>query len=112
MFCVLLMEPLYRSHLVPFLFPSCVPALSFTKRLSPNMLPDIRLSGVLDFAGSGVVHLFAGTASCAWAYILKPRRGRFNKPDGKVTAVYYGDGFDLQDRTHQALGVFLLWMGW
>eukprot|EP00752_Nemacystus_decipiens_P005605 g5073.t1 len=69
---------------------------------------------VLDFAGSGVVHLFAGTASFVWAKLLPARTGRFVlEPDSdRVNFVNYGEGFNLQDRTHQALGVFLLWLGW
>lgn len=72
------------------------------------------MSGVLDFAGSGVVHLFAGTASFAWAVLLPDRTDRFVRDEEthRVNSVNYSDGFNLQDRTQQALGVFLLWLGW
>ncbi|CAN0180954.1 unnamed protein product [Ascophyllum nodosum] len=70
--------------------------------------------GVLDFAGSGVVHAFAGAATFVWAYLLEPREGRFHKLNGRVERVNFGatSGFSKQNRTLQALGVFLLWLGW
>lgn len=67
---------------------------------------------MLDFAGSGVVHVFAGVAALMWAYVVKARPGRFVIEEGTVWSVNYGDGFNFMDRTQQALGVFLLWLGW
>lgn len=67
---------------------------------------------MLDFAGSGVVHVFAGVAAFVWAYLLEARNNRFVLEDGEVQTVNYGDGFNVVDRTQQALGVFLLWLGW
>lgn len=40
-------------------------------------------TGVVDFAGCGVVHMVGGFAALAGAFILGPRLGRFDK-DGKV----------------------------
>ncbi|XP_072985222.1 ammonium transporter 1 member 2-like [Typha latifolia] len=62
-------------------------------------------SGVIDFAGSGVVHLVGGVAGFWGAFIEGPRHGRFDP------------GFDgLILRGHSAslvvLGTFLLWFGW
>ncbi|KAJ4731299.1 Ammonium transporter [Rhynchospora pubera] len=60
-------------------------------------------SGVIDFAGSGVVHMVGGVAGLWGALIEGPRRGRFG--DNRV---------DI--RGHNAslvvLGTFLLWFGW
>ncbi|XP_010433178.1 PREDICTED: ammonium transporter 1 member 4-like [Camelina sativa] len=62
-------------------------------------------SGVIDFAGSGVVHTVGGIAGLWGAYIEGPRIGRFGH-SGKPVAL----------RGHSAtlvvLGTFLLWFGW
>ena len=63
--------------------------------------------GVIDFAGSGVVHLTGGVAGFMGALILGPRTGRFNA-DGEVVT----KGFSPQSSALQALGTFLLWFGW
>ncbi|KAG6668508.1 hypothetical protein I3843_01G167200 [Carya illinoinensis] len=62
-------------------------------------------SGVIDFAGSGVVHLVGGVAGLWGALIEGPRIGRFDH-SGRSVAL----------RGHSAslvvLGTFLLWFGW
>ncbi|RLM79978.1 putative ammonium transporter 1 member 5 [Panicum miliaceum] len=62
-------------------------------------------SGVIDFAGSGVVHLVGGIAGLWGALIEGPRLGRFD-----------GAGRPVAIRGHNAslvvLGTFLLWFGW
>ncbi|XP_021893768.1 ammonium transporter 1 member 4-like [Carica papaya] len=62
-------------------------------------------SGVIDFAGSGVVHLVGGIAGLWGALIEGPRIGRFDHSGKPVTL-----------RGHSAtlvvLGSFLLWFGW
>ncbi|XP_010263964.1 PREDICTED: ammonium transporter 1 member 1-like [Nelumbo nucifera] len=62
-------------------------------------------SGVIDFAGSGVVHLVGGIAGLWGALIEGPRIGRFDHA-GRSVAL----------RGHSAslvvLGTFLLWFGW
>eukprot|EP00903_Cladosiphon_okamuranus_P017335 g15972.t1 len=79
--------------------------------------------GVLDFAGSGVVHAFAGMSTLVFAKMLPTRKDRFkyardedaNNPSarrGPITRVQYREGFTRQNRTNQALGMFLLWFGW
>uniref|UniRef100_A0A7N0TES0 Ammonium transporter n=1 Tax=Kalanchoe fedtschenkoi TaxID=63787 RepID=A0A7N0TES0_KALFE len=62
-------------------------------------------SGVIDFAGSGVVHMVGGIAGLWGALIEGPRIGRFDRT-GRSVAL----------RGHSAslvvLGSFLLWFGW
>eukprot|EP00752_Nemacystus_decipiens_P002092 g2001.t2 len=60
--------------------------------------------GVLDFAGSGVVHMTGGTAALVGAYLLGPRSGRFID----------GIPVDLPQLSfvYQTLGTLCLWMGW
>lgn len=62
-------------------------------------------SGVIDFAGSGVVHMVGGIAGLWAALIEGPRIGRFDRA-GRSVAL----------RGHNAslvvLGTFLLWFGW
>ncbi|MED6223616.1 Ammonium transporter 1 member 1 [Stylosanthes scabra] len=62
-------------------------------------------SGVIDFAGSGVVHMVGGIAGLWGALIEGPRIGRFDHA-GRAVAL----------RGHSAslvvLGTFMLWFGW
>lgn len=61
--------------------------------------------GMLDFAGSAVVHSLGGWAALAAVIVLGPRTGRFNK-DGSIN-VMPGHNLPLA-----ALGAFILWFGW
>ncbi|KAK9087743.1 hypothetical protein Syun_030137 [Stephania yunnanensis] len=62
-------------------------------------------SGVIDFAGSGVVHMVGGVAGFWGAFIEGPRIGRFGHKSRSVAL-----------RGHSAslvvLGTFMLWFGW
>lgn len=61
--------------------------------------------GMIDFAGSTVVHSVGGWAALVGAYLLGPRLGKYGK-DGKPHAI---PGHNI---TLGALGVFILWFGW
>lgn len=61
--------------------------------------------GMVDFAGSTVVHSVGGWAALAGAIVLGPRLGKYNK-DGSSNAIA-GHSIPLA-----ALGVFILWFGW
>jgi Amt family ammonium transporter len=67
-------------------------------------------SGMIDFAGSGVVHMTGGiTALCA-AKILGPRIGRFYDADGNELPEPVT--FQPHSVALQVLGTFILWVGW
>ena len=61
--------------------------------------------GLIDFAGSTVVHSVGGWAALAGAIVLGPRIGKYTK-DGKIKPIL-GHNMPLA-----ALGVFILWLGW
>ena len=60
--------------------------------------------GMLDFAGSTVVHSIGGWAALTGAWMLGPRIGKYK--DGKVNPI---PGHSLTSAT---IGVFVLWFGW
>lgn len=64
-----------------------------------------RSLGLIDFAGSGVVHMTGGAAALMATIVLGPRYGRFSS-DG-VPNHLPGQSIVLA-----ALGVFILWFGW
>ena len=62
--------------------------------------------GMVDFAGSAVVHMVGGISGLCGAVIIGPRSGRFDN-DGKPK-----DGFRGHSAPLVCLGTFLLWFGW
>ncbi|CAI0436629.1 unnamed protein product [Linum tenue] len=89
---------IYSSFLTGFVYP----VVSHCAGKSSDLLFG---SGVIDFAGSGVVHMVGGIAGLWGALIEGPRIGRFG-----------GSGRSVALRGHSAslvvLGTFLLWFGW
>lgn len=66
-------------------------------------------SGVIDFAGSGVVHMTGGTIALIATTILGPRRGRFYDAQGEpleTPKIFPGHSIALQ-----MLGTMILWFG-
>mmetsp|Transcript_196 Transcript_196/g.306 ORF Transcript_196/g.306 Transcript_196/m.306 type:complete len:718 (+) Transcript_196:127-2280(+) len=62
----------------------------------------LKENGVLDFAGSGVVHMVGGFSGLVGSIVLGPRIG-FDKPEG------------LRENSNDvlcSLGIGILWMGW
>ncbi|KAK7269117.1 hypothetical protein RIF29_21833 [Crotalaria pallida] len=99
---------IYSSFLTGFVYPVVSHWFwSLDGWASPNRTDDNVLfgSGVIDFAGSGVVHMVGGIAGLWGAFIEGPRIGRFDRT-GRSVAL----------RGHSAslvvLGSFLLWFGW
>jgi len=58
--------------------------------------------GVMDFAGSGIVHLTGGVAGLMGTLVLGPRKGRFERPEE----------FEPHNLPLVVLGTFILWFGW
>lgn len=61
-------------------------------------------NGLLDFAGSGVVHMVGGGAALIGAKVVGPRIGRF--AGGHVVH------FEHSNMTQVVLGTLILWFGW
>ncbi len=65
---------------------------------------------MIDFAGSGVVHLVGGSTALVAAIVLGPRKGRFYDEDGNPLETPVT--FPAHSVALQILGTFLLWFGW
>jgi Amt family ammonium transporter len=64
--------------------------------------------GMIDFAGSTVVHSVGGWSALMGAAILGPRTGKYlANGKGKISKAIPGHNIPLA-----ALGVFILWFGW
>lgn len=64
---------------------------------------------MIDFAGSGVVHLTGGLTALIAAIILGPRIGRFHDEDGNP--LEDPQPFPAHSVGLQILGTFILWFG-
>ena len=62
--------------------------------------------GYIDFAGTGVVHVFGGFAALACVLLLGPRLGKYDAVTGKSRA-FPGHSMPLA-----TIGLFILWFGW
>ena len=69
------------------------------------MNPDAFLGGMIDFAGSGVVHMTGGFAAIVGAKVIGPRAGRFDASGHAVMMPGHSSVL-------QVLGTFILWLGW
>lgn len=63
--------------------------------------------GVLDFAGSGPVHIASGFGALAWSFMLGKRKDHFNESHNPRIPHF---------RPHNpflvGLGTILIWFGW
>ena len=98
----------YSFFLTAFVYP-CVVHWGWSEQgwLGPWRKNGAKLldSGMLDFAGSGIVHMVGGCAGLMGAWIVGPRTGRF-APDGRVNPMP-GHSAPLV-----VFGSFILWVGW
>ena len=102
---------LYSVLLSGFVFPVVAHSIwsveGFLNAFSSSRLFD---SGMIDFAGSGVVHVLGGTAALIAVIILGPRTGRFHDDHGRP--VDKPRPMERYSVALQVMGVFLLWFGW
>jgi len=101
----------YSVFLTGFVYPVVVRSI-----WSPNGFltaftdEPFRGVGVIDFAGSGVVHMTGGATAFVAAIVLGPRKGRFYDEDGNPLDT--PTTFPAHSVALQILGTFLLWFGW
>lgn len=97
----------YSTYLTGFVYPVVVHWIwakeGWLSAFNPDPLWD---TGMIDFAGSGVVHSVGGIAGLCGAAIIGPRHGRFLE-DGTPAPNFEGHSMTLV-----VLGTFLLWFGW
>jgi Amt family ammonium transporter len=100
----------YSLFLTGFVYPITAHTIwSHKGILSASAADPYRGIGVIDFAGSGVIHLAGGSIALAATYILGPRKGRFYDEQGKPLdkpVEFPGHSIALQ-----LLGTLILWFG-
>lgn len=101
----------YSIFLTGFVYPVVVHSVwssnGFLTAFRDDALNDV---GVIDFAGSGVVHMTGGVTALIAAIVLGPRRGRFYDADGNPLETPHS--FPPHSVALQVLGTFILWFGW
>lgn len=101
----------YSLFLTAFVYPVVVHAVwntqGFLSAFAGNPLFGV---GMIDFAGSGVVHMTGGATALVAAVVLGPRLGRFYDENG--TALEKPVDFPPHSVSLQVLGTFILWFGW
>jgi len=98
----------YSTVLTMFVYPVVVHwQWSSQGWLSPFRTPGTPFLGVgmIDFAGCGAVHMVGGLSALLGAFFVGPRLGRFDA-EGNVIDI------PGHSATLQALGTFILWVGW
>merc|ERR1712048_797826 len=101
----------YSMFLTAFVYPIVVHAVWSSNGFLSAFTSDPMLGvGMVDFAGSGVVHLTGGATALIAAIVLGPRKGRFYDEDGNRLAV--PNEMPGHSAALQVLGTFILWFGW
>lgn len=102
--CTMTAYLFYSFILTGFVYPVVVHAVW----TSSGYLTDLFGTSMVDFAGSGVVHMTGGMTALIASIILGPRKGRFYDKNGKArVGLKKGHSVSLQ-----MLGTFILWFGW
>ena len=101
----------YSLFLTAFVYPVVVHAIwngdGFLTALTEEALFGV---GMIDFAGSGVVHMTGGATALIAAIVLGPRLGRFYDEAGNPLDTPVD--FPPHSVALQVLGTFILWFGW
>jgi Amt family ammonium transporter len=102
---------LYSIVLSGFVYPVvCHSVWSIDGFLNASRADRLFQSGMIDFAGSGVVHVTGGITALIATMILGPRSDRFHDVRGRLLPAPKSiQGYSV---SLQALGTFLLWFGW
>mmetsp|Transcript_16517 Transcript_16517/g.42135 ORF Transcript_16517/g.42135 Transcript_16517/m.42135 type:complete len:472 (-) Transcript_16517:82-1497(-) len=96
----------YSFFLTAFVYPVIVHWVwSSAGWLSAFNAAPLLGTGLMDFAGCGVVHMVGGISAGCGAYVCGPRLGRYDA-EGNVIDI------PGHSSTLQALGTFILWVGW
>ncbi|XP_063693862.1 uncharacterized protein LOC134825564 [Bolinopsis microptera] len=105
--CQVIAYFIYSFMLTIFVYPVVVHwGWSGNGWASAFIKPEDRLFGVgvIDFAGSTVVHMVGGLTALIGAIFLGPRTGKYR--GGEVQVMVF------QSSTFQTLGTLILWFGW
>lgn len=97
---------LYSTFITAFVYPVVVHWVwASTGWLSVQNSEPLFGAGFADFAGSAVVHVVGGLCALIGAAVVGPRIGRYTQQ---------GELVDIpgHSTTLQALGTFILWVGW
>jgi len=98
----------YSLMLTGFVYPVVVRSIwssyGFLSAFSDSSI------NMIDFAGSGVVHMTGGLTALIAAIVLGPRKGRFYDADGNP--LMEPATWPAHSTAMQMLGTFILWFGW
>ena len=100
----------YSLFLTGFVYPVVVHAIWNSNGFLSAFNEDAYFGGMIDFAGSGVVHMTGGATALVAAIVLGPRIGRFYDEDGNTLDKPHT--FPPHSVALQVLGTFILWFGW
>jgi len=95
---------LYTIIITAFIYPAVVHWVWNEEGWASAFNEDAKFP-IIDFAGSGVVHMVGGWSGLMGAWIVGPRRGRFEK-------VANAQDFTTHSIPLQAFGTLILWFGW
>jgi len=102
---------IYSFVLTSFVYPVIVHCgWSGSGYLSAFVADPLYGTGVIDFAGSGIVHMCGGVTALIAIWILGPRKGRFYDEEGNPLPEPVS--FPPNNVALQVLGTFILWTGW